>query len=132
MIIIIIGFNFKSLFLAHDQLEFSGGHSYFNEKYSTVPLEISKQNDDVIVFTSWGFHLQFLFLTNGKKKYYYTSNLNKIDEILKKNFNIILIGNKNKQITEYFKNNKDVIFQIQIIESRANIELFQVIKLKKI
>ena len=131
-IIIIVGFNFKSLSLAHHQLEYNGGHSYFNEKYSTVPLEISKQNNDVIVFTSWGFHLQFLFLTKGKKKYYFTSKLNKIDEILKNNLDIILIGKKNKQITEYLKNNKDVNFQIEIIKSRANMELFEVIKLKKI
>lgn len=62
--------NFFALNSAHDRLTETGGRGYYNESYSELtPVLTGPLKAYHPIFAGWGFHLQFLFLTEGKKDY---------------------------------------------------------------
>jgi hypothetical protein len=55
---------------AQVKLQETGGRGFHNENYSRIAPVLSDQLGEYHpVFTGWGFHLQFLFLTDGRSPY---------------------------------------------------------------
>lgn len=67
---LLVATNLVFLNSAHKRLIDTGGRGYHNENYSLIaPLLAGPLAGYHPVFTGWGFHLQFLFLTDGRVPY---------------------------------------------------------------
>lgn len=70
---------------AHNRLVETGGRGHHNEGYSLLaPMLEGPLRNYHPVFAGWGFHLQFLFLTDGRVPYTFMGNLEnqRIDKLL--------------------------------------------------
>jgi len=79
---------------AHTALTETGGYRFHNEGHSLVALMLAGPLSEYHpVFTAWGFHLQFLFLTDGQRPYSVISGADRqrIDELLQRHGKISLI-----------------------------------------
>jgi len=68
--VLLIASNLFVLNVAQNRLVETGGRGYHNESYSQLaPLLEGPLRDYRPIFAGWGFHLQFLFLTDGRVPY---------------------------------------------------------------
>ncbi|HMB39586.1 MAG TPA: glycosyltransferase family 39 protein [Wenzhouxiangellaceae bacterium] len=82
---LLIASNLMVLNAAHNRLVETGGRGYHNESYSLVsPLLADRLAEYHPVFAGWGFHLQFLFLTDGRVPYSFVGSprIDRIDQLL--------------------------------------------------
>jgi len=75
---VLLASNVSGLFAAHSQLRHTGGQALHNE---TVSLPAVMFRTTLAgyhpVFASWGFHLQYLFQTEGKSPYTFMTKVNR-------------------------------------------------------
>lgn len=75
---ILLTTNLVSLGSAHSQLRRTGGLAFHNEMVSeTASMFRTTLKEYHPIFASWGFHLQYLFLTEGKSPYTFMTKPNR-------------------------------------------------------
>lgn len=73
---LLIASNLIVLSGAHNRLVETGGRGYHNESYSLLaPMLEGPLRNYHPIFAGWGFHLQFLFLTDGRVPYTFMGKL---------------------------------------------------------
>jgi hypothetical protein len=86
------------------KLRETGGVGNHAREYSEIEVNVRTACDDCLpVFASWGTHLQYLFLTAGKKDFVFLTDDAKISGVLKRHKKILVIGDtaKVREISAY-------------------------------
>jgi hypothetical protein len=118
--VILLVTNIAGLVHAHNTLEETGGLGYHNEVISNSYKIISTECPGChTVFISWGLHLQFLFLSEGKQKYSFAPRLTSetLEGVLLKFKKIALVGS--------FSDVDKIIFDSNNIKDIKTFELKQ-------
>lgn len=82
---LLIASNLVVLHGVHERLVETGGRGYHNESYSLItPMLAGPLKEYHPAFIGWGYHLQFLFLTDGRVPYTFMWRFQKerIDQLL--------------------------------------------------
>ena len=107
--------NVLGLQKAHTKLVETGGRGYHNESFSIVsPMLAGPLSDYHPVFAGWGFHLQFLFLTDGRIDYTFTGRLKPeyLDQLLNNHEKVAVVTSLSdrKSIKKEFEVENEFIF----------------------
>ena len=127
--------NVNGLILAHSALEKTGGLGYHNETFTQSAEKLKSECDDCHpVFVSWGIHLQFLFLTDGKKQYSFLphSTSDTLKDFIYEHKKIALIG-VSHDLEKFEFNPKEIIeFNSINLKQRNGVELYKIIMLRSV
>lgn len=123
---LLITSNLLVLNAAHDRLVETGGRGFHNERYSQLaPLFEGPMRDYHPVFAGWGFHLQFLFLTDGRVPYAFVGSpdVERIGQLVAKHSRLaVVVPLKDRQtIANAFVAERELRFA-----QRDGVELFSV------
>jgi hypothetical protein len=118
--------NLASLRNAHDRLLETGGRGFHNENHTLVAELLSGPLMDYHpVFAGWGFHLQFLLLTDGHTPYTFlwSPEVARIDSLLRQHGQVAVVvpHAEYSSVGQTFRSSKKLIFQ-----QRDGVDLFQI------
>jgi len=131
--IILLVSNVNTLILAHGSLVRTGGYGYHNEMYQQCDNILSSECDDCFpIFISWGVHLQYLFLTNGQKKFAFIPGITpkEIRDLLVKHGKIALIGSVKDISDVEFSDYGIIDYHSVELRQRDGVGLYKIIMLK--
>lgn len=118
--------NLTSLHSAHERLAETGGRGYHNESYSKLPFVLTENMPDYHpVFADWGFHLQFLFLTNGEVEYDFIGrpDIDAIHSLLGEHDRVAIVTQaRNSEVIE----NAYIVDKKLTFNQRDGVELFSI------
>lgn len=112
MVGILLFGNVYALNLSHSSLENTAGRKYHNENYAAVARILKEECAECHpVFTLWGHHLSYLFLTKGIKEYTYlpSAETSKLKTLLYQYGHIAIITDaKTFKSMEFNRNDMDL------------------------